>query len=579
MQKQIPFQISSRTYDILVIGSGLAGLTAAFRAADAGASVLLCTSTRLCSGSSFYSHMDTLHCQCTIDKSDEEVFMEDIRNCSAHMNDAFLNRYYIRHIASCIQYLNRMGIPFHKLPEPKLACFASHPHDLYYWKDWKAIRHSMYQTIRQEKNIDLQEHTELIHIILDASSAAPRIGGACFYHKDTRNYEFISAKAVILATGGFGALYKHNLNSPDVSGNGHALALKVGASLINLEFNQFIPGFISPGYKIVFREGSLDYCEGLYDTQGNNVLQKQFSSVDEMKKCLRLRAAHGPFTTSDGSADFDFALLKASLSSPDNGVLIRYHDEILKDGRSYIKDYIRWLKETFHIDIVKDPITIAPFFHAANGGILVDHDCQTSIAGLFACGECAGGIHGADRLGGNASGSCLVFGTLAAHSAVRYCSNTDILSVTEQEIQRQMRSVCRAADTPAASAAASRSPSAVIAEVRELMWTHCNIVRTQNELDEVLHRLCALQSSYFPWELLTADTDVAPELIFQAENFLTLAQAIVSAMAERKESRGAHFRQDYPHQNRSFRKRIAVRIRHGSIETFDSPCRDNMPVL
>lgn len=570
MHNTIPVKIHEETFDVLVIGCGLAGLTAAFRAADEGARVLLVSRTHVCSGSSFYGLMDTIHCQATIDASDEAVFLSDILDCSARMNDTWMNQYYIRNIRSCITYLERIGIPFHKLPEPKLPCFGTHAHDLYCWKDWDAIRKSVRTRIGQQPNITLAEQTELFALLQQTSGA---VCGACFYKKDTCAYEAVFARSVILATGGFGALYKHNLNSPDVSGDGQALALLSGASLINLEFNQFIPGFISPGYKIVFREGSLDYCDGLYDSDGTNVLRSRFSSSEEMEDCLKRRAFHGPFTAADDTGSFDFALLDAALKSSDNGVAIHYRPEILQDTRSYVTDYIRWLHDRFHIDIAEDTIKIAPFFHAANGGILVDHTCQSTVPGLFACGECAGGIHGADRLGGNASGSCLVFGTLAARSAVEYCHQTEDCRLSEEAIQLQLRRLYRADDCERPSEELLL-PQAVLKRVKELMWEYCNVRREQEGLDFARNELQTLRQKFRPWKFLSSSQAKDSEAAFQAEHFLTLAEAIILSMSERKESRGGHYRSDFPQQNPSWDKRIVVSLQDGCLKQTFSPCQD-----
>lgn len=570
MVNTIPVKIYEQSYDILIIGCGLAGLTAAFHAANAGARILLVSKARLCSGSSFYELMDTIHCQATIDEADESIFLNDILACSARMNDAWMNQYYIRNIRSCITYLERIGIPFHKLPEPKLPCFGTHAHDLYYWKNWDSIRDSVRIRIEQQPNITLAEQTELFALLQQKSGA---ICGACFYKKDVRSYETVFARSVILATGGFGALYKHNLNSPDVSGDGHALALLSGASLINLEFNQFIPGFISPGYKIVFREGSLDYCKGLYDSDETNVLRSRFSSTEEMDDCLKRRALHGPFTTADHTGDFDFALLDAALKSKDNGVAIHYRSEILQDPRSYVTDYVSWLHDRFHIDIAKDTIKIAPFFHAANGGILVDHTCQSTVPGLFACGECAGGIHGADRLGGNASGSCLVFGTLAAKSAVAYIRQTDICQLSQEEIQLQLRRIYRANNSERSSEELLL-PQTVLEKVRELMWKYCNVCRNQQGLDFARSEIQILHQTFQPWTFLSSSQTENSEVAFQAEHFLTLAEAVILAMSERKESRGGHYRSDFPYRNPGWDQRIVISMLNGRLNYTVASCQD-----
>ncbi|MFR8549071.1 MAG: FAD-binding protein [Lachnospiraceae bacterium] len=569
MYDVLPVKRKKETFDVLVIGCGLAGITAAFRAADAGVRVLLITKTQLCSGSSFYGLMDTIHCQATIDENDETVFLEDILACSARMNDTWMNQYYIRNIRSCISYLKRMGIAFEKLPEPKLPCFGTHAHDLYFWKDWKQIRTSVRARIEAHPNITLAEDTELIALLQQSSGA---ICGACFYRKNTRTYEAITAKSVILATGGFGGLYKHNLNSPDVCGDGQALALKAGASLINLEFNQFIPGFISPGYKIVFREGSLDYCSGLFDSSQTNVLRQYFSSDEEMGHCLKKRALHGPFTTADKTGEFDLALFDAALKSCDNGVEICYRPEILLDPRSYVRDYISWLHETFDITLSKDTIKIAPFFHAANGGIFVDHTCQSTIPGLFACGECAGGIHGADRLGGNASGSCLVFGTLAAISAAAYASQTSIYSLSESELQTQLHRTYLSDHTIASENLLS--PEAITLKVKDLMWKYCNVQRNQSDLDFVRQEIQTLRQKFFPWKYLFSSQESVLKAALCAEHALTLSEALALAMSQRKESRGGHYRSDFPLTDPAWEKRIVISIQNGTLHSSFSPCMD-----
>ncbi len=551
MKDLFNIQKNPMSCDILVIGCGLAGITAAFRAADSGAEVMLVTETRLASGSSFYPLMDTIHCQCTIDQADESVFMDDINSCSAGMNDPWMNHYYIQNIRSCIQYFADLGVQVQKLPEPKLPCFGHHAHDLYEWNNWDQIRKILSQRVEKQKNLHLIEQSMLISLIRDND----RICGACFYRKSQNLYEAVFSHAVILATGGFGALYRHNLNTNDVCGVGQALALINGASLVNLEFNQFIPGFISPGYKIIFREGSLEYCDGLYDANNRNILRDYFASEEDMDICLQHRAAHGPFTTADDTLAFDQALFDASLSVPDNGVRISYRNEILTDERSYMSNYIRWLKKEFGIDIAHDTIKIAPFFHAANGGIYVDHKCESSLHGLFACGECAGGIHGADRLGGNASGSCLVFGSLAANSALEYTNHTigeDLSSVSSAE--EQLYDTYRDGSLPDLSL----KPSDVLGKVQDLLWHYGNVRRDQEGLNKALSAIEVLKDSYAPLQLLATKADCNPSEVFHASLSLTLSEALLTAMSARKESRGGHYRRDFPDLNHAFDKRIFI---------------------
>ncbi len=567
--------LRQETCGVLVIGAGLAGITAAFQSADLGMDVMLCAKTRLCAGSSFYPLMDTLHCQGTLNPADEAVFLEDIRKAGHGMNDTYMNEYYVQNINDAIAYLKRLEIPFYKLPEPKLACFASHPHALYYWKNWEAIRSGLYEKTARTPAIRLRENRRLCFLAAKDGRAA----GAVFYDGGQDEFVYVQAGSIILATGGFGALYKHNLNSADVAGDGHSAVLKAGGTLINLEFNQFIPGFIDPVYKVVFREGSLDSCLGLFSDAGENLLSGCLSPR-KLKTCLKERALHGPFTFSDHSAPFDIVLMKEALRQKSGGVRIRYREEILADPRSYVKDYLRWLQDQLHVDLLKDEIRIAPFFHAANGGILVGRRCESTIKGVFACGECAGGIHGADRLGGNASGSCLVFGRLAAESAAAHARACRPLCLSESQVLKQFQSAFshdgQGSEEDAAFGKAS-SPgqtdvTALTRQIQTLMWENAGILRTEESLESVLLQLAELRRCFHPWPLLTARPSAGEVCaVLEAETFLTLAPALLEAMLARKESRGSHYREDYPYTRPEFKKRLCVSQKDGGLRcVFES---------
>lgn len=573
---------SKQQYDIIVVGAGLAGIRAAVSSANSGKKVLLISSAKLCSGSSFYPLMDTLHCLCTAGPEDKELFYQDIRDCSQKMNDPWMGKYYIDYIEECIQNLPDTGIDVHKLPEKKIACFGHTYRDLYYWKNWEQIRKRVYETLARNENISLLEHTDLLHLVLSEN----RISGALVLNAD--GLQHFATKAVILAGGGMGGLYLHNLNTADVYGSVQAIALRAGAKLINLEYNQFIPGFISPIHKIVFREGSLRYCTGVFDQENKDVLKELLPDPDTYQDCLVHREPHGPFTFSSNSRYFDIALMKSILRQIEAengqvkdsfGCLIRYSPDILKDERSYVQDYLRWLKVEHNIEIDTAEIRIAPFFHAANGGILIDHNCATDVKGLFACGECAGGIHGADRLGGMASGSCLVFGTLAAKTACHYVENLSQASLSSNDILEQFRSsylTCTAFPKKRLTTEGqglelqinslnlgenkSLSLQNLCLRIKEIMWQYGNIIRTEDGLTKAINEINALgEHLNQAYTLEDCNTISSLKSFVKAHQFVDISRALLLSMLSRKESRGSHYREDYPKTDSHYEnKRIVI---------------------
>lgn len=534
--------------DVLVLGAGLAGLKAAYTAAENGSRVLLAVKTHLCSGASFYPLMDSLGCQAPLENgTDPSLFLEEINQSSLGMNDEALCQYYIEEINSCMEEMPQMGIPCNKLQEEKLACFAKRSRTIYVWGNWKDIRKNSYAILEKHPTITLKEHHQAVCLLTQSG----QVQGAIL-QDEQGGLHWVKARAVVLATGGYGNLYQHNLNTPDVSGDGQALALMAGASLINMEFMQFIPGFITPHYKTILREGSLLHCEGLFNKQGENILRAQFPSDETYQHCLELRATHGPFTCETASRYFDIALMEAIRQQPGgSGAVIRYSPTILKDKREVMQLYLAWLKDTLKFDLLSTPIVLAPFFHAANGGVWIDSQCSTSVKGLFAAGEVAGGIHGADRHGGNATGSSLVFGRLAGRQAAQYAAALPCPALGEAEAKGQL-----AKAYPTGKAALT--PDEVHQTIQQLMWTHANILRTEAATLKAMAQVQQLERQYSAGAFMEGKQGAAA---VKAQHHMLLAKAILTAIDGRKESRGSHYRIDYPHRDdEHFLRRQLLRL-------------------
>ena len=529
--------------DVLIVGGGLAAMKSAVTAAKSGLQVHWIVKKKVCGGASFYPMMDQVACQVSTGVPEEDaLYMEEILDASQGMASREMNQIYIDTIRDRVQEFPEIGVHDYHLTEAKVACFASRPRPTYVWRDWPAIRKNMRAIAAATPNLTLMENTALLGILTEEGAAA----GALVMTPE--GLDTIPCKAMVLATGGMGNLYQHNLNTPDVSGDGQAVALLAGAQCINLEFNQFIPGFVSPAYKTVWRETTMPYMDGLTDETGRDLLKDILPDDARRKECLRLRGKHGPFTNRTLSRFFDIAMMKGILQKEGevNGFGIRYAPEIAEDMSTYVHPYYLWLKQQHKLDLAKDEVFIAPFWHAANGGVKIDKECATTLPGLFAAGEVSGGIHGADRHGGHSTGSCLVFGYIAGNSAAAYAKEKQQAPVEDagHAAQRLFKQE------------GSLTPQELLPQIRTLMFRKGNIIREEKSLLEALNQLKQWQRDFGPYPYL--HDPKGWEDAVKARNFLLLGQALLTAMLNRKESRGSHYREDYPDTNPEYNKRFTL---------------------
>jgi fumarate reductase (CoM/CoB) subunit A len=541
--------------DIVIIGGGLAAIKAAYECSKNNFKVIVIVNSRLCSGSSFYPLMDALGCQApTSDEADIANFLNEIDESSYNMHDRELCEIYVKNIRDRVEELPEVGIQYNKLT--RVACFAKRPRDVFYWEDWNKIRNNVHKILGSKENTLVMENKLAIMLLKKDNKVT---GVVCI--DEVGKFLLVKTKAVIMATGGIGDLYKHNLYTKDVRGDGHALALESGASLINMEFIQFIPGFIKPLYKVVFREGSIDHCNRVTNKNGVNILEKYLIDEQSIKQCLHERSQHGPFTSASISKYFDIAMMKEIIDTQkEDGFILEYSDSVMEDDRFVVRNYIRWLKIEKGIDILRDEISIAPFIQCNNGGIWINKYCETGVNGLFAAGEAAGGIHGADRQGGNASGSCLVFGKIAADRAVEYVQNMNFPTINKTDA---IEDVYRKFDSRIKK---SIDPEKVVDIVKETMWFYGNVVRSEVNLVKSLKIIGDLKKQYNALNYLTRQDKM--NIAVKAHHFIYLSEVLLNAMFLRKESRGSHYREDYPKQDDlHYGKRIAIRkAEDGDIE-------------
>jgi len=523
--------------EALIIGGGLAALQACRTCSAAGIRTVLAAKGQLCSGSSFYPFTARLGCLAPRrdDPDDARLFLQEMNEAGQGMNNADLGRIYIEEIHDRIAELPGLGIEPRLMEQNRVACFARRERALYFWEDWDGTRRRVRDRLSAWPSVTLLEHWSALELL----QSDGRVCGAIFAGQDN-SLLAVRARAVILATGGFGDLYKHSLNTPDVCGDGHVLAYEAGASLCNLEFIQFIPGFMAPRYKVLFGEPILRWCTALLGTDGRDLLSGLLPAGMTAQQCFLERSRHGPFTTSDRSCFFDQAIMAEVLATGrEDGVRICFSDKIedKQDGSSW---YVTWMKEQMKIDLIRDRLAIAPFAHASNGGVLITAEGRTGVPGLYAAGEVAGTLHGADRIGGCATGNCLVFGHRAALAAAGQIRQSDDRPLAERAIRDQV-----AAWTSGAKSG-SLTPAEVIRGLQTTLWRQASILRSETLLQQARQTIDETKSAYSLAQALK--TGPAAQA-FRARNAIRLSGLLVKAMLARRESRGPHFRPDYPERN------------------------------
>ncbi|MEG0853037.1 MAG: FAD-binding protein, partial [Angelakisella sp.] len=398
--------------DVLVMGAGLAGISAAIAAAEAGARVTLVSSSMIFSGSSFYPGTWGLGLIAPENDSDIDNLADAITRLGEGMATPVLVETFTANIQRYINKLEAMGCqlkrPADSGQREYIPCFDDKN------RNWYGI-------MQQQSVGVLADRMEALGIVqlpytevVDLVKHGDRVCGALALRSDGSLLR-ISCGAVVLAGGGMGGIFRHQLNTSDITGVGQFLALYAGASLVNTEFFQIFLGFIDPVPKTIYNEKMFRYTNFCHTGSSRDI----FAGLPdgEREHLLEQRSTHGPFTARLVDRKVD-RIIAEVLQQDEHGVEISYSDRIRSSEQrpEFITTYFEWLKDKKHLTI-DDKVRLGLFAHASNGGIVIDTHGYTGVPGLFACGEATGGMHGADRIGGLSTANCLVFGNRAGEAA------------------------------------------------------------------------------------------------------------------------------------------------------------------
>jgi succinate dehydrogenase / fumarate reductase flavoprotein subunit len=418
-----------------------------------------------------------------------------------------------------------------------------------------------------------------------------RVAGAFGYDRERGRFKLFRAGAVVLATGGIGRAYKITSNSWEYTGDGHSLAYKAGATLIDMEFVQFHPtGMVWPlsvagilvtegvrgeGGILLNREGRrfmFDDIPENYRAQTADTEEEGWRYTQGDKNARR----PPELLTRDHVARCIVREIREGRGSPHGGVLldISWIKQKLPGAAAHIRKKLpsmyHQFKQLADIDITAEPMEVGPTTHYMMGGVRVDPETQMSdVPGLFAAGECAAGLHGANRLGGNSLSDLLVFGERAGRFAGDFARTHGAGRIDTAQVEDAARESLAHFDNPAGDNAFT-----IQSELQAMMQDLVGIVRRGSEMERALAALDELKRRARKVSV-TGNREYNPgwHTALDLRNLLTVSEAITRSAIDRRESRGAHFRDDYPEKDPTYGKfNIAVRRgSDGSMEVSREP--------
>jgi succinate dehydrogenase flavoprotein subunit len=554
-------------YDVLVIGAGGAGLRAAIEASAAGVRVGLICKSLLGKAHTVMAEGGVAAALANVDDRDSwKVHFADTMRGGQYINNWRMAELHAKEAPDRVRELEAWGAVFDRTPDGRILQrnFGGHRYPrLAHVGDRTGLE--LIRTLQDHgihRGIDVHMEFTVVSLLTSGGRAAGIIG----YERDRGRFKIFSAGAVVLATGGAGRAYKITSNSWEGTGDGHALAYQAGAELVDMEFIQFHPtGMIWPPsvQGILVTEGVRGEGGILLNKEGRRFMfddipdaYKNQTATDEEEGWRYTQgdknAKRPPeLLTRDHVARCIMREVKAGRGSPHGGVFldIAWTKKKLSNAEAHIKRKLpsmyHQFKELGDIDITKEPMEVGPTTHYIMGGIRVDSDTQmSSIPGLFAAGECAAGINGANRLGGNSLSDLLVFGKRAGEYSARFVRENARAVVDETEAQQAMADALKPFD---AGQAGGENPYAIQAALQEMMQSLVGIVRTESEMQQALVELASLKTRAAKAGI-QGHREYNPgwHTAIDLGNLLTVSEAITRSAIERRESRGGHFREDCP---------------------------------
>jgi succinate dehydrogenase / fumarate reductase flavoprotein subunit len=527
-------ELETHEYDVVVIGAGGAGLRAAIEASSLGARTALVCKSLLGKAHTVMAEGGVAAALANVDSEDDwQVHFQDTLFGGKYLNNWRMAEFHAKEAPERVRELERWGGVFDRTPDRRMSQRAFGGHT------YKRLVHIGDRTGRElirtlqdravHQGADVFMECTMTRLLKDGD----RVCGVFGYRRTTGEPVLFEARAVVLASGGLGRCYRVNSNSWESTGDGHALAYDAGAELVDMEFVQFHPtGMVWPPGVVGLLVTEAVRGEGgiLLNAQGERFMERYDSKRMEL-------------STRDVVARAIYTEVKEGRGTPRGGVLLDVSHLPETTVRRKLPSMYDQFLELAGVDITREPMEVGPTCHYAMGGIRVDAETGSSaVPGLFAAGESAGGMHGANRLGGNSLSDLLVFGRRAGEGSARYAAEAPLPRIDPDD-------VADAADemTGFLSGSGTEGPYELEAELQAMMQERVGIFREEQGLTTAISALADLRARAANVRAPGGRAfNPAWNLCRDLRNLLTCAEAIARAALLRSESRGAHSRLDHP---------------------------------
>jgi len=562
-------EYQTHEHDVIVIGAGGAGLRAAIEASAAGVSVGLICKSLLGKAHTVMAEGGMAAAMANVDDRDSwKVHFADTMRGGQYINNWRMAELHAQEAPARVRELEAWGAVFDRTRDGKILQrnFGGHRYPrLAHVGDRTGLE--MIRTL-QDHGIHQGIQVYMEHTVTALLKDGDRVVGAFGYDRERGYPRLFRAGAIVLATGGIGRAFKITSNSWEYTGDGQSLAYQAGAELMDMEFVQFHPtGMVWPPSVrgILVTEGVRGEGGVLRNKDGKRFM------FDDVPENYRNQTAKDPeegwrYTQGDKNANRPPELLtrdhvarcinrevKAGRGSPHGGVFldIAWIKEKLPNAPEHIKKKLPSMYHQFMqlagLDITKEPMEVGPTTHYAMGGIRVDGDTQMStVPGLFAAGEVAAGLHGANRLGGNSLSDLVVFGKRAGEHAAKFAKDNRAITPAADQVEAAARALLEPFERGASASGDGEGPYKIQYELQDMMQAKVGIVRTEGDMMAALEGIQSLKARAAKVGVVgNREYNPGWHTALDLKNLLTCAEAVTRCAIERKESRGGHFRDDF----------------------------------